>query len=126
MKVNLHVSDDTFELYTLKFGLPGLYNKMKEAIEAYKNVDKADRVVLLAGDQRRAIEAVFQTTIDNPDKLVRLIQNMSRVSLGGIQMDFTADQLERMAAQAGFHGRTLETYMRETVDELKAAMLERS
>lgn len=126
MMVNLKMPDPLFEEYVKKWGVPGLYRKMAQAIEFFKDVDKNDRPVLLAGDDRRAIEKIFQTTIDDSSKLVKLVQNMSRVSLGGVDMEFTSDQLERMKAQAGFHGRTLETYMRETVEELKAAMLERS
>lgn len=125
MKVNITMPDSLFEEYVVKFGLPGAYGKMREAIEAYKDVKKDDRVILLAGDARRAIEAIFQTTLDNPEKLIKLIQNMNSVKLGGVDMEFTSDQMERLAAQAGFHGRTPEQYIRETVMELKATMLER-
>lgn len=125
MKVNITMPDSLFEEYVVKFGLPGAYSKMREAIEAFRTVKKDDRIVMLAGDERRAIEAVFQTTIDDSKKLVKLVQNMNSVKLGDVDMAFSQDQLERLSAQAGFHGRTLETYIRETVEELKAAMLER-
>lgn len=124
MKVNLSMPDSLYEHMVVTWGIPQCYRKMSEAIELCKDIQKNDRVVLLAGDARRALEAVFQTTIDNPEKLVRLVQNMSRVSLGDVHMDFTSDQLERMAAQASFHGRTLDTFIRETVAELKQTMLE--
>tara|TARA_R110000868_G_scaffold255919_2_gene512581 strand:+ start:916 stop:1296 length:381 start_codon:yes stop_codon:yes gene_type:complete len=125
MKVNITMPDALFETYVVKFGLPLAYGRMREAIEAYKDVNKDDRVVLLSGDNRRALEKIFQTTIDDSTKLVRLTQNMNTVKLGNIDMEFSSDQLERLAAQAGFHGRSLEVYMRETVEELKSAMLER-
>ncbi len=125
MKVNITMPDSLFEDYVIRFGLPAAYGRMREAIEAYKDVKKDDRTVLLAGDARRALEAVFQTTIDSAEKLVKLTQNMNTVKLGNIEMEFSQDQLERLKAQAGFHGRTLEVYIRETVEELKAAMLER-
>lgn len=125
MIVKLTMPDKLFEKYVIKWGLPNAYRKMNDAVELCQDIEKGDRTILLSGDNRRAIEAIFQTTVDDATKLVRLVQNMSRVSLGGVPMEFTSDQLERLGAQAGFHGRTLETYMRETVDELKAAMLER-
>jgi len=125
MKVNITMPDSLFEEYVVKFGLPAAYARMRDAIEAYKGVNKDDRTVLLSGDNRRALEKVFQTTIDSPEKLIKLTQNMNTVKLGNIDMEFSSDQLERLAAQAGFHGRTLETYMRETVEELKQTMLER-
>lgn len=126
MKVNLSMPDAIYEKMVVKWGIPNCYRKMTDFITLCQDIDKDDRTILISGDARRAIEKIFQTTVDNPEKLVRLIQNMSRVSLGGVDMEFTSDQLERMAAQAGFHGRTLEVYMRETVDELKSVMLERS
>lgn len=125
MKVNITMPDALFEEYVVKFGLPAAYHRMREAIELFKDVKKDDRVVLLDGDNRRAIEAVFQTTVDNAPKLVKLVQNMNTVKLGNVDMQFSQDQMERLAAQASFHGRTTEQYIRETVLELKEAMLER-
>lgn len=125
MKINLSIPDELFEIYVKKFGLPAAYNRMRQAIEIFKDVEASDRAIVVAADNRRAIEAVFQTTIDDAPKLVKLIQNMSRVSLGNVNMEFSSDQLARMEAQAGFHGRTLEQYIRETVKELKETMLER-
>ena len=126
MKVSISMPDELFEHYVVKFGLPAAYSRMREAIEAYKSVNKDDRTLLLSGDNRRAIEAVFQTTLDSPEKLVRLIQTMNTVRLGDVQMHFSQDQLERLQTQASFHGRTTEQFIRETVDELKEAMLERA
>lgn len=125
MKVNITMPDSLFEEYVVKFGLPAAYAKMREAIEAFRSVKKDDRIVMLAGDERRAIEAVFQTTVDDAKKLVRLCQNMNTVKVGGVEMAFSADQLERLAAQASFYGRTTQEYIREQVDEIKAAMLEK-
>lgn len=125
MKISLSIPDELYETYIKKFGIQGAHNRMKQAIDAYKEVELSDRAIIVASDNRRAIEAVFQTTIDDAPKLVKLIQNMSRVSLGNIDMEFSSDQLARMEAQAGFHGRTLEQYIRETVKELKETMLER-
>lgn len=126
MKVNLSMPDSLYEKMVIRFGIPQCYRKMTNAIELCQDIEKEDRVVLLCGDARRAIEKVFQTTLDSPEKLVKLVQNLSRVAIGDVDIEFTADQLERLKAQAGFHGRTLEVYMRETIDELKAAMLERA
>jgi hypothetical protein len=125
MKFNISMPDELFEHYVVKYGLPNAYTRMRQAIEICKDIEASDRVVLIAGDNRRAIEAVFQTTADSAEKLVKLIQNMNTVQLGNVEMSFSEDQLQRLKAQAGFHGRTIETYIRETVDELKAAMLER-
>lgn len=125
MMFNFKVPDDTFTIYVNKYGVPGCYAAMKKAVEYFKDVDKEDRTILVAGDTRRALEAVFMTTIDDSNKLLKLVQNMNTVKLGDVEMSFSSDQLDRLAMQAKFHGRTTEQYIRETVTELTAAMLER-
>lgn len=125
MYVRLKISDDLMDKYSKKFGLTGAYDMMRRAIEQYQDVDKDDRVVLLGGDNRRAVEAIFQTTVDDSAKLVKLVQNMNSVKLGNVEMGFTADEYARLSMQATFHGRTLETFVREMVTEIKDRMLEK-
>jgi hypothetical protein len=125
MMFQFKLPDETFEIYVKKFGVPGCYAAMKQAVEAYKDVDREDRVLLISGDTRRALEAVFQTTIDDGAKLVRLTQNLNSVRIQDVNMQFSSDQLERLQAQAGFYGRTLEQYVREQVKEIAETMLER-
>jgi hypothetical protein len=50
---------------------------------------------------------------------------MNTVRIGEVEVSFTDDELARLNAQAGFHGRTLETYMREMIVEIKDRMLEK-
>lgn len=125
MKFNISIPDSLFEKYVKQYGLPAAYNRMRQALELCQDIQVNDRTILVTGDDRRALEAVFQTTIDDATKLVKLVQNVTRVSLGGIDIGFSDDQLVRIDMQAKFHGRTTEQYIRETIDELKAAMLER-
>lgn len=125
MKVNVSIPDSLFEQYVKQYGLPAAYNRMRQAIDLCKDVQVNDRTILVTGDNRRALEEVFQTTIDDATKLVKLVQNVTRVTLGGVDMKFSDDQLQRLDMQAKFHGRTTEQYIRETVQELAATMLER-
>lgn len=125
MKVNITIPDELYEVYIKKFGVPNAFARMRAAIEAFQGVDKNDRVILIASDDRRAIEAVFQTTIDNSAKLVKLIQNLNVVKLGNVEMSFTADELARIEMQAAFHGRTPDVFTREMVEELKLRMMEK-
>jgi hypothetical protein len=125
MKFNISIPDELFEVYVKNYGLPAAYGRMRTALELCKDIQASDRVVILSGDNRRAIEAVFQTTIDSATKLVKLVQNMSTVSIGNVNVEFSEDQLQRLKAQAGFYGRTLEQYIIEQAQEIKAAMLEK-
>lgn len=125
MVINLKIPDELFEHYVKKFGLPRSYQIMKMAVEQYKDVDLNDRYLMLAGDDRRAVEAVLGTTIETPAKLIKLISNMNHFKIGDVQVNFTDDELARLSMQATFHGRTMDTYIREMASEIKDRMLEK-
>lgn len=124
MKIQITIPDEIFEDYVKKFGIPACYNHMKKAITEFKDVDKNDRYLFIAGDGRRELEAVFQTTVDDAKKLAKLVKNMCTVRIGGVEHSFTADELARLAAQAGFYGLTLEDYIKQQVAEISQRMLE--
>lgn len=125
MKFNISIPDSLFEKYVKNYGLPAAYNRMRQALELCQDIQVHDRAILVTGDDRRALEAVFETTIDDSTKLVKLVQNVTRVRLGNVDIGFSDDQLVRLDMQAKFHGRTTEQYIKETIEELKATMLER-
>lgn len=126
MKVNLSMPDELFEKMVKVHGIPACYRKMTQAIELCQDIEKSDRAIIVAADHRRALEAIFQTTIDNPEKLVRLTQNMNTVKVGDVDLAFSSDELARISAQAGFHGRTTQQFIIEMVTEIKDRMLEKT
>jgi len=124
MIINFKVPDAVFETYVKSFGLPRAYNVMRTWIETMKDIDPKDRYVMLGGDNRRAIEAVFETIIDTPEKLVRLVTRLNNFKIGDIQVNFTDDELMRLDQQAKFHGRTREVFMAEMATDIKNRMME--
>lgn len=125
MKIALTIPDELFEIYVKKFGLPKAYAVMRGAIDTFKDVDQNDRFLFLAGDKRREVEAVLGTTVDTPERLAKLVKNMCTVKIGNIEHSFTSEELARLSAQAGFHGRTLEVFMQEMIKEIVDMMLEK-
>jgi hypothetical protein len=124
MKLQFNVDDKVFEEYVTRWGIPGCYTTMRKAVETFKDFEKSDRYVVLYGKPRQEIEAVFQTTIDDGAKLAKLVKNMSKFSIGGVEINFTADELARIDMQATFHGRTRDQYIKETCAEIKDRFLE--
>lgn len=124
MIVNLKLSDELFEHYVKKFGLPKAYLVLKQAAEYFKNIDLNERYLIIAGDERRELEAIFQTTLDTPAKLIKLLKNMNTFKLGDVEIAFSDDELARLHAQAGFHGRTMDQFVYEMAKEIKDRMLE--
>ncbi len=125
MQLKFNLSDSIYEQYVLKFGVQGTYQRMRKVLEEMVDVDPADRYLILTGDNRRAVEAVFQTTLDTPEKLVKLLTRLNAVSIEGAQMTFLSDELERIDMQAGFHGRTREQFLLEQIEEIKQRFLEK-
>lgn len=126
MDIKIRLEDRLYDQYLTKHGSPKHYRMMKQAIEAFSQVTDGDRVLILHGDERRAIEAIFETTLDTPEKLLRLIKNMNTVKIEGVEVNFDEAELTRLATQASFHGRTTEQFIKEMVIEIKDRMLERA
>lgn len=124
MIINLTIPDDLYTIYLNKYGTPKLYAKLKEAIDLFKDVEAHDRVLVLSGENRRQIEHLLQTTIDSPEKLIRQIKLLNEVSVQDVAIEFTPEELARIEAQAGFHGKTRKAFIVDMIEEIKGVMLE--
>ncbi len=124
MQLSFRLSDDVYEAYVKRFGVKGAYDRMRTILTEMQNVDPADRYILVAGDDRRAIEAVFETTMDDSKKLVGYLNRLNKVKIDNTSMDFNVAELERIDMQASFHGRTREAFINEMIQEIKANFLE--
>ena len=125
MQFQMKVDDALFEHYVKLVGIPGCYARMRKILEDMKDLNPNDRYLVIEGDIRRDIESVFQTTIDSPAKLAKLIRNMSTVKIHGVEHTFTEDEMARIAMQASFHGRTTEQFMKGMIAEIAGMMLEK-
>ena len=125
MIFKLQIEDSLFEHYVKKYGLPKAYQVMKRHLSTLKEVNDNEPFYVIAGDDRRAIEAIFQTTIDSPAKLVKMIKRLNAVKVGDVSVEFLTDELERIDQQAYFHGKSRDQFIKDMVDELKGFMLER-
>lgn len=125
MIINLKLSDELFEFYVKKYGLPKAYAVMKRALEAMKEVDDNEPYLFIVGEDRLTLQNIFQTTLDSPKKLITLVKNLIAVRVGGVDIPFTSDELARLQMQATFHGRELDVYITEMVMELRDRMLEK-
>lgn len=125
MIINLKIEDTLYDAYLTRFGAPKHYAQMKRAIEEFSQVPYGERILLLHSEGRKAVEAEFGTILENPEKLLRLVKNMKSVKIHGVEVNFTDDELARIAMQATFAGRSTDTFIREMVQEIKDRMLEK-
>jgi len=125
LKLNIQIEDTLHDLYEREMGFPKAYTHIKRAIEEFSRIAFNDRVLILHGDQRRELEAVFQTTLDTPEKLIKLVKNMNSVKIQGVEVNFDEADLARMKVQASFHSRTQEEFIKMTVDEAMRYLMDR-
>lgn len=125
MQLNLKIPDALYDKYLTRFGSPKHYVAMQNALKSFADVAEHDRFLLISGDVRREIEAVFQIPMESPEDLVKNIKKLNRVKIGGIDMTFDPEELARIDMQASFHGRTRQQYITEMVQEIKDSFLEK-
>lgn len=124
MQLKFNLSDNVYEQFVLKFGVQGTYQRMRKILEEMVSVDPNDRYIIITGDPRRAIEKVFETTLDTPEKLVKLIQRLNEVSVEGVAMTFTTEELARIDQQAVFQDKTREAFLLNMLSDVKNYMLD--
>jgi hypothetical protein len=125
MIINLKIPDSLYEDYLKQYGNPQHYKKMKDHLELLKDVPVNDRIIVLYGDIRKKIEAVFQCIIKDGEQLSHEINKLNKVKIQGIEIEFNPEELARIDAQAAFHGRSREVYLKEMLTEIKDTFLEK-
>jgi hypothetical protein len=125
MKITLTVPDELYEGYLRQAkNLPVKADMlMVKALQQLAGVIPDDRAILLQGDERRAIEEVFQTTVDSAADLVRKVRLASAVKIGEVSRPLTPGEASMLASQAGFHGQSVEAYVKTSVDKVMEQLL---
>lgn len=117
MKLELQLEDELYDRLAQKVGKAKVGKYLLACAGYFMDVEEGDRIVLLHGEDRRAIEQVLQTTLETPTQLVRELRNLSMLKIGTIERCFTASELVRLRDQATFHGWTVDKFLELTSDE---------
>ncbi len=125
MQLKFNIPDSVYERYVVKFGVTGAYQRMRKVLEEMQDVDPSDRYFIVFGDDRRAIEKIFQTTVESAAQLHKKVARLNAVSIEGTKMEFTSDELERIREQATFHGKTFEGFLVDMIAEIKDHFLDK-
>lgn len=113
MKITFSLPDDLYEAYEMKADGPGKVNLLiKETLERFVDAPPlSSRPITLDADQRRRLEAVADTTLEDGDEVCELAERLSGIGLGEIQYQFTIDQLMRLEDRAESQGLSLQEYV---------------
>jgi len=113
MKVTFSIPDDLYEAYEMRAEGPGKVNLLlKETLERFVDAPPpSDRPITLDADQRRRLEAIADTTLEDGDEVCDLVERLAGLELGEIAYQFTIDQLVRLEEQAESKGLELHEYV---------------
>lgn len=126
MKITIQLDDEVYDeaLKTHKTKA-GVEKAILKGFDLLKGIAPDDRYFVVAGDERRELEKVVQTTLSSSKDVLRHLSNMSKLKIGSVERLFTADELVRLHTQAQFHGWTSEKYLALTSDEALRYVLDR-
>jgi hypothetical protein len=121
MELKIQIPDDLYS--RLKAANNGQHERVQKKIaglvEEFHNVGSDGyRYFVVDGANRRAIEKVFQTTIETADQLVRKVQNLSRVGIGDVHRPLTDGESIQLESQASFWGVPPSEFIQQTVDRV--------
>jgi len=113
MKVTLTIPDALYETYEARGGDA----EMVKTLTRFAEVPSTERCLTVWGADRLALEAVMQTTVETPKRLLDFLRNCGSVKIGAIERIFSPSELIRIGDQAKFHGWTPEAFMKYTADQ---------
>ena len=93
--------------------------EIRGRLERVKDYDlRKDRWFVVGGDQRRRLEAVFQTTCADSKELADRVETLNRFGLGDVTRPLSTGEALTIKEMAGFHGLDGPGFLKQTVDRV--------
>lgn len=83
-----------------------------------------DRIIVLGGVQRAALEAILGCPLDGPADVLREVKRLASVRVGNIERPLSAGEAERINAYAASRGTTPESAMADFINPILDQWLE--
>lgn len=128
MKLTIDVSEKAYEVLLERASTKdsrGVEKVAGRVVERFGDVPDSDRILILRAPARRAIEAIFQTTVDSPEDLVDKVKRLSSVGLGPVTRALTTGESIALKEQAFFHGKTVEEWFETVCNQIIEELLGR-
>lgn len=99
--VTLRVPDETLEKYKqMHPSNPSL--AMENQLKKYQEVSYKERNVILPGEARRELEAIYGTSIESPSAFVGWVKRLVTISVEGLEFSLKAGQRKTIEGEASF------------------------
>jgi hypothetical protein len=123
MKVTITVPDEQYDQFTKEAETASKWKAVttQEVIEAkltrFAAIPNSERALVVWGPDRLKLEAVFQTTVETPERLYNMIRNVATLKIGVVERVFSPSEVIRLQDQARFHGWSEEKFLKLTSEE---------
>lgn len=114
MIVTITIPDDLYQAYA-GMNPSNPRQAIQKQLERFKDVPSNERVVLLSGEVRKAIEGLFGHPIEQGEELVKWLQELTALKLGEVEVPLKEGQRKRLTTEAGFYHREPNEYIASRV-----------
>lgn len=121
MKVTLTIPDELFETYEKRGGT----KEMLATLTRFADVPSTERALVVWGKDRLQLEAIMQTTMESPKRLLDALRNCGSIKIGPVERIFSPSEIARLGDQAKFHGRTEAEWLSYTAEQALDYILDR-
>lgn len=121
MKITLTIPDELYDTYDKRGGAA----EMVKTLTRFAEVPSTERALLVWGKDRLALEAIMQTTVETPKRLLDFLRNCGSIKVGPVERIFSPSEIARLGDQAKFHGRTEAEWLRFTAEQALDYIMDR-
>lgn len=122
MRVEINIDDALYEKLrklakATKDDRQAVNAEIRQILDTFAGVDK-ERYILVEKEERRRLEKVFRTTIEDSKQLCQKVENMSIFGIGDATRPLTDGESIQLAEQATFWGQTPAEFIKTTMDRV--------
>lgn len=131
MRVTIDIPDDLYaelkqRCKEVKPDKAAVNARIRTVLQTFNAVGKDNqRYFIVEGDERRRLEAVFQTTVETADELATRVESLSRVGIGDAVRPLSPGESIQLGEQARFWGQTPGEFIEHTVQRVMDEALNR-
>lgn len=114
MVVTITVPDEVYQSY-LAHNPSNPRQAILKQLERFAAVPTGKRILVLANEDLRVLEALYGVPIENADTLVKWATALTALRIGEMEVPLREGQRKRLTAEAGFYKREAGEYVREQV-----------
>lgn len=112
MVVTITIPDEVYQLYAA-FNPANPRQAIQKQLERFKTVSTSERVLIISGEDRKSIEKLHGTPIEDAGTLAEWLGELTALNLGGDVIAIREGQRKRLMSEALFYKRVPAEYIKE-------------